>query len=98
MNYLKTPTFRSEPWRRAVASLPCICCKREGDTQAAHANHLEKGMGIKAPDCWTVPLCTACHREFDQGRRWSKHEKRELMDAWLILTLRDLATKGLVKA
>lgn len=98
MNYLKTPAFRSDTWCRAVASLACICCKREGQTQAAHANHREKGMGIKAPDCWTVPLCVECHAEFDQGRRWSKQEKRELMDTWLILTIRDLATKGLVKA
>lgn len=98
MNYLKRETFRSESWRRAVASLPCICCKREGMTQAAHANHLEKGMGIKAPDCWTVPLCVECHREFDQGRRFSKYQRRDLMNQWLILTIRDLAEEGLVKA
>ena len=98
MNYLKTPTHRSEAWRRAVASLPCVCCKREGQTQAAHPNHRGKGMSIKAPDCWVVPLCVECHREFDQGSRWTKTEKRELMDEWLILTINDLATSGLVRA
>lgn len=97
MNYLKIPQHRSEAWLRAVASLPCICCKRDGETQAAHVNHRDKGMGIKAPDCWTVPLCVSCHREFDQGRTWTKQQKRELMDEWLILTIRDLALKGLVK-
>lgn len=54
-------------------------------------------MGIKAPDCWTFPLCPECHREFDQGSTWTKQEKRELADEWLILTIRDLAVRGLVK-
>lgn len=96
--YAKQPTHRSEAWRRAVASLPCICCKREGMTQAAHPNHRGKGMGLKAHDCWTVPLCADCHREFDQGSKWSKQEKRDLMDGWIILTLADLAIAGAVRA
>jgi len=96
--FAKSPTFRSEAWRRAVASLPCVCCMREGETQAAHPNHRGKGLAMKAPDCWCVPLCVECHRDFDQGTRWTKHEKRELMDAWIIETLLQLASKGLVKA
>jgi hypothetical protein len=96
--YAKQQTFRSEAWRRAVASLPCACCMREGMTQAAHPNHRNKGMGSKSDDCWCVPLCVECHREFDQGKRWSKQEKRELMDEWIVLTIRALAVNGLVKA
>lgn len=98
MSYLKQPTHRSEAWRRAVASMPCICCKTEGQTQAAHPNHRGKAMAHKADDCWCVPLCVTCHREFDQGKRWSKLEKRELMDTWIILTIRDLALSGAIKA
>ena len=90
-------TFRSEPWRRSVASLPCMHCMREGDTQAAHPNHRGKGMGLKAPDCWVVPLCVDCHREFDQGKLWSKIQKREMMDAWIIETIRQLAEAGKLK-
>ena len=98
MTWLKTPVYRSESWRRAVASLPCACCMREGMTQAAHPNHRGKGMGTKAPDCWCVPLCVDCHREFDQGKRWSKLEKREMMDAWIIETVRRLAEMGAIRA
>lgn len=98
MKYLKQPPYRSEAWRRAVASLPCACCFREGMTQAAHPNHRGgKGMGFKADDCLCVPLCVDCHREFDQGSRWGKQEKREMMDAWIIETIRTLAVEGLVK-
>ena len=53
---------------------------------------------MKAPDCWCVPLCVSCHRDFDQSARWTKQEKRELMDEWIIQTLLTLASKGLVKA
>lgn len=53
---------------------------------------------MKAPDCWTVPLCVDCHREFDQGKSYTKQERRELMDEWIILTVLKLASEGLVKA
>lgn len=94
----KSPQHRSESWRRAVAALPCVVCMREGETQAAHLNHRGKGMGMKAPDCYTIPLCVTCHRTYDQGRAWSKQEKRELGDEWLIQTILKLASTGAIKA
>ncbi len=94
--FLKTQTFRSEKWRRAVASLPCACCLKEGESQAAHRNE-GKGMGLKTSDAFTIPLCPACHREFDQGSRWTRERKREMFDAWLISTIDKLAREGLVK-
>ena len=94
--FQKHQAYRSESWRRAVASLPCICCMREGETQAAHPNHRGKGAALKSHDCWVVPLCVSCHREFDQGKAWSKQQKRDMMDAWIIETIRQLAQSGLV--
>lgn len=66
-------------------------------TQAAHPNHRNKGLAIKSDDCYCVPLCVECHRAFDQGKKWSKQEKREMFDEWLIQTIRTLAVEGLVK-
>ncbi len=94
----KQPRFESQKWLRAVASLPCVLCGREGHTQAAHPNHRGKGMGMKAPDCWVVPLCVECHREFDQGKSMSKQDKREMMDEWIIQTILKLASEGKVMA
>jgi hypothetical protein len=71
---------------------------QEGQTQAAHPNHRGKGLALKAPDCWCVPLCVSCHAEFDQGSKWDKHAKREMFDEWLIQTIDMLAREGLVKA
>lgn len=93
----KPVTFRSEAWRRAVASLPCVVCGREGATQAAHPNHIGKGMATKASDAWCVPLCVEHHAEFDQGRRWTKQEKRDLMAGWIVQTINELAVRGLVR-
>lgn len=97
MNYLKQPRYESEPWIRAVASLHCVRCFREGATQAAHRNE-GKGMSMKTDDCWTAALCVDCHREIDQGKTMSRAEKREAMDTAILMTLRELARKGLVKA
>ena len=97
MSLLKQPRWESETWRRAVASLPCVRCFREGATQAAHRNQ-GKGMGAKVDDMWTAALCVACHTEIDQGRDMSKQERREAMDVAILMTLRELARHGLVRA
>lgn len=94
----KDGTFRSEAWRRAVASLPCCWCFKAGPSQCAHANHRSKGMAMKAPDCWSFPLCPEHHAEFDQGRTLTKDQRRQMADEWILVTLLALAQKGLVKA
>lgn len=95
--YAKQQTFRSEAWRRAVASLPCVACYREGMTQAAHRNE-GKSMGMKTDDCLTAGLCVECHTDIDSGRHLTRQERRERMDAYIMLTLVQLARQGLVKA
>ena len=97
MSYFKQPTFRSEKWLRAVASLPCVNCGTEGRTQAAHRN-MGKGMGIKTHDCWTAALCDTCHGEIDHGKYMTREERREALDWAILQTLAELAVKGLVKA
>ena len=56
-------------------------------------------MGTKlVPDCWCVPLCVTCHADFDQGTTFTKMQKRELMDEWIIQTILQLASQGLIRA
>ncbi len=92
--FAKDHNYRSEAWRRAVAALPCVVCLREGQSQAAHVNHIGKGMALKAPDCWVFPACPDCHREFDQGRSYTKEQRRELAERWVLLTIHALAKTG----
>jgi hypothetical protein len=67
----------------------------DGTVVAAHSNQLRDGKGksIKAHDYRTAALCYSCHMELDQGKRWSKVERRELWEeahrqtmGWLIET------------
>lgn len=94
--YLKESIHRSDKWLRAVASIDCVRCGSHG-TQAAHRNE-GKGMALKVDDCWTAALCPACHTEIDQGKHMSRDERRAAMNQAILLTLRELARKGLVKA
>ena len=90
---LKDNRHESEPWRRAVAALPCVLCGREGQTQCAHRN-LDKGMGLKTDDAMTAALCAPCHSEIDQGKDFTREERRQRLDLAILLTIRALARAG----
>jgi hypothetical protein len=94
----KVQTYRSEPYRRLVATLPCICCGIERMSQAAHPN-TGKGGALKTDDRDCFPLChegspKRCHQRFDQGAMFTKAERREIELLWAHKTrmqLRQLA-------
>ena len=101
----KAAPVRSEAYRRAVASLPCINCGVPGHSQCAHSNS-GKGAGIKASDLDSFPLCTVhpgadgrlvqgCHEKFDQGALFTKAVRRELEPVWAADTRRKLLALGL---
>ena len=101
----KERPVRSEAYRRAVASLPCINCWVPGHSQCAHGNS-GKGAGIKASDLDSFPLCTVhasadgrlvqgCHETFDQGALFTKAARRELEPVWAADTRRRVKAMGL---
>ena len=101
----KSAPVRSEAYRRAVASLPCINCGVPGYSQCAHSNS-GKGAGIKASDLDSFPLCTVhpgadgklvqgCHENFDQGALFTKAARRELEPVWAADTRRRVKAMGL---
>ena len=69
----KVKPWRSEAYRRAVASLPCAYCGIEGYSQHAHEND-GKVARLKVDDRRAMPLCCSrpgiegCHVAFDQYR------------------------------
>lgn len=83
----KDAPVRSEPYRRLVASLPCIACGIQGYSQHAHANQ-GKGMALKVDDRFAFPLCAArpgavgCHAALDQGAMFAKAARREIEQEW----------------
>jgi hypothetical protein len=89
--HAKDYAVRSPTYLRAVASLPCCNCEREGASQAAHLNR-GKGMGIKASDNHTFPLCATvggkvgCHEMYDQYKLGDKHASADMGEAWAVKT------------
>lgn len=96
----KSAPVRSEPYRRAVATLPCAICGVHGYSQAAHANQ-GKGMGMKACDLTCFPACgprpgfQGCHAALDQGALFLKAVRRELEPVWAADTRRKIQAMGL---
>lgn len=66
---------RGEP---CFLQIPGVCRGERDTVVPCHANWSDygKGMGIKAPDIYTVPGCARCHACLDQGMTLTKAEKR----------------------
>ena len=83
--------WRSDKYRRLVASMPCINCNIAGRSQAAHMNLacLGKGMATKVSDAFMFPLCAptvgahGCHGLLDQGGIYDKSTSEALQWKWL---------------
>ena len=96
----KSAPVRSEAYRRAVASLPCVICGIAGQSQAAHGSGAGtavcKGMGLKSCDLTCFPACALrCHPALDQGALFTKAVRRELEPVWAADTRRKLLAMGL---
>lgn len=98
--------YRDRGWLDLTYAFPChlnlpgIC--EGGVGEPAHSNQPRHGKGgaLKAHDCFVVPACRACHREFDQGRTMTRDEKRDRWEAafWEYLPrAMELAFAGLPK-
>lgn len=92
---LKQKTYRNKKWLAAVGQIEqCVLCGNWG-IQVAHRNE-SKGMGMTADDRATAALCVECHHEIDNGKALSRDERRQLMDRAIVLTLIQIARRGLV--
>lgn len=84
---------KSKKYLRWIKSLPCADCGRHGRSSAHHFKsdlHLS-GVGMRAPDQITIPLCPSCHMKFHnkESKTW-----REDQRAWLIRTIHEALAVG----
>lgn len=65
-----------------IRQLPCIRCHAPPPSHACHANWQEfgKGMGKKASDDYTIPLCLPCHQWLDQYQEMDRDKAK----AWFL--------------
>jgi hypothetical protein len=76
--------FRSPELLRLAAGHDCtlriegLCVT--GPCVSAHSNQSchGKGRSIKAHDCFIAFACDPCHRELDQGKRFTREQKIEI--------------------
>lgn len=79
--------YRNRKLLDTAYQFPCLlrlpCCEGGEAGEPAHSNQARHGKGgaMKAHDCFFVPGCRPCHREYDQGRTMTRDEKRDLWDA-----------------
>ena len=68
----------------AIRKLPCVVCGRS-PVDAAHSNQSahNKGLGIKASDEFTIPLCRNHHVEYDQFQKMNRSESVAWFDKML---------------
>lgn len=78
-----------------IRKLPCVVCGRS-PVDAAHSNQSahNKGLGIKASDEFTIPLCRNHHVEYDQFQKMNRSESVEWFVRMLEKTERMLNIKG----
>lgn len=65
----RQPRQHNEQHLAFIRGLPCVVCKNNIETEAAHiktavpkVGKRDLGVGEKADDSWTVPLCGTHHR------------------------------------
>ena len=67
---MKTTRWRSPKYLKWIRSLSCAACVEQ--TARTEAHHIKgvgffSGLGAKAPDFMTMPLCVHCHRMVHDG-------------------------------
>lgn len=90
----RTPVIRDRDWLSVVHSIPCVHCGNP-EVQAAHRDY-GKGGSQKTDDCATAALCAVEHHELTDGTKYSRDEKRALMDRYIVDTLIALVRAGKV--
>lgn len=84
---------RGEP---CYLQIPGVCRGELESVVPCHANWSDygKGLGIKAPDIYTVPGCARCHACLDQGMALTKAEKKATWE-WAYTRWDEARTKKL---
>ena len=69
--FFKEKATRSKKYLAYIRELDCFACGKEGPSEPSHFGGKGKsgGMGLKADDLFTAPLCRTCHQCWhDMGR------------------------------
>lgn len=89
--------YRNKKILEACRKLPCQLCGRDdGTVCAAHRNE-GKGMGLKVSDALVAALCHVCHHEIDNGKTFTREQRREYWAKAYIRTMQALIEQEVLK-
>lgn len=92
-------TYRNPKLLKAAKDCPyCMGCGKhnDGTIVAAHRNE-GKGIGLKASDAAIAYLCSACHFEYDNGKKMDREDRRAFINTAILRTLIYVIENGVVK-
>lgn len=96
MKFPKRQYVRSKRLLVAYRLIPCQHCgAQDGTVVAAHGWGAGRGGAVKADDNKCASLCFACHSELDQGRLWSKSQRKAIWEAAHLRSVAKLVESGL---
>ena len=83
----KPKTYRSKQYLSFIRGHNCILCGNP-DTVPHHEALGQGGKGIKAPDSFTLPMCTGCHMYRHQYGKtyWDEHNIDPKLEIIKLLT------------
>lgn len=98
MSLKKQPNYRNRKLLDLARDMNCVNCGSFGTTVPAHSNLSEhgKGMGLKAHDSMVAWLCMGCHSEYDQGKEFTKEEKRDFILTMICRTYQKMFALGML--
>jgi len=71
--YHASKPVRDPEYKRFIKALPCVACLRTWSVDPCHTG--PHGIGQKACDLKTIPLCRRCHGAYDA-------DPREFIETW----------------
>lgn len=80
-----------------TARIEGVCEGGLGEPMHSNQSRHGKGGALKAHDCFFASGCRACHRELDQGNKFSREEKFAIWQAAHERTELELWRLGLIK-
>ena len=92
MSFFKDPPIRSKAYLKWVKEQPCILCQAPADDPHHIIATGDGGMGTKACDLLTMPVCRPCHNKIhDTPEYW------ELQWKYVTLTLQKAIKNKIIK-
>ncbi|EKN6224391.1 DUF968 domain-containing protein [Yersinia enterocolitica] len=82
MRIPKRQRWESKKWLKWVKSQQCCGCGSSADDPHHIIGHGQGGMGTKAHDLFTIPLCRACHDALHADMRVWEAEHGSQIELW----------------